>query len=79
MTDAIKPPLPVGLLTDGEASIIRAWAEALADAAVAQERREIDRLREALQLIAAPMRPDGTYNRDRRACELLARAALGEP
>ena len=38
MTDTINPPLPVGLLTDGEASIIRAWAEALADAAVAQER-----------------------------------------
>lgn len=30
----------------------------------------------ALQLIASPVRPDGTYNRDRRACELLAREAL---
>lgn len=30
----------------------------------------------ALQLIASPARADGTYNRDRRACELLAREAL---
>lgn len=32
----------------------------------------------ALDLIAAPARADGTYNRDRRACELLAREALGK-
>lgn len=32
--------------------------------------------REALDLIAAPERPDGTYNRDRKACEQIARAAL---
>jgi len=31
---------------------------------------------DALELIASPMRADGTYNRDRRACELLAKAAL---
>lgn len=30
----------------------------------------------ALDLIAAPMRPDGTYNRDRAACETLARETL---
>ena len=30
----------------------------------------------ALQLIASPVRADGTYNRDRRACEQLAREAL---
>ncbi len=30
----------------------------------------------ALELIACPVRPDGTYNRDRRACEQLARDAL---
>lgn len=34
----------------------------------------------ALGLIAAPMRPDGTYNRDRAACGELARATLeGRP
>lgn len=32
--------------------------------------------RAALELIATPMRPDGTYNRDRRACELLAKETL---
>lgn len=32
----------------------------------------------ALELIATPMRPDGTYNRDRRACEQLAREALNK-
>lgn len=35
------------------------------------------RMREALELIAAPMRPDGTWNRDRQACAELARGALG--
>ena len=33
----------------------------------------------ALDLIAAPMRPDGTYNRCREACEKLAADALKEP
>ena len=36
----------------------------------------IDRLRVALELIASPMRPDGTWNRDREACRQLALAAL---
>jgi hypothetical protein len=31
---------------------------------------------EALELIATPMRPDGTWNRDREACRQLARRAL---
>lgn len=30
----------------------------------------------ALELIASPARADGTYNRDRHSCELLARQAL---
>jgi ribonuclease HI len=30
----------------------------------------------ALELIASPQRPDGTYNRDRRACEQLARETI---
>lgn len=38
--------------------------------------KEIHRLREALELIAAPKRADGTYNRCREACEQIARAAL---
>jgi hypothetical protein len=33
--------------------------------------------RQALELIAAPMRPDGTWNRDREACRQLAAEALG--
>ena len=33
-------------------------------------------LREALELIAAPMRPDGTWNRERLACQQIAAAAL---
>ena len=32
----------------------------------------------ALELIAAPKRPDGTYNRCREACEELAREVLGK-
>jgi hypothetical protein len=39
---------------------------------------ENERFREALELIAAPKRPDGTYNRCREACKELARAALEE-
>jgi len=39
-------------------------------------RAERDVLHAALELIAVPMRPDGTYNRDRAACGTLARAAL---
>jgi hypothetical protein len=34
-------------------------------------------MRSALELIAAPMRPDGTWNRDRAACQQLAAEALG--
>ena len=37
---------------------------------------DIERLTAALEIIAAPMRPDGTYNRDRAACGSIARAAL---
>lgn len=41
-------------------------------------------IREALELIAAPMRSDGTWNHDREACRELAAEALrrydnGEP
>ena len=35
-----------------------------------------DKYRAALELIAISIRPDGTYNRDRRACELLAKETL---
>lgn len=34
-------------------------------------------MRAVLELIAAPMRPDGTWNRDREACRELAAEALG--
>lgn len=37
---------------------------------------QANRYAEALHLIAAGKRLDGTYNRDREACELLARKAL---
>ena len=59
----------------------------LSEAALAEElkisddwlrhtRNEVARLRQALELIACPERPDGTYNRGREACELLAKEAL---
>jgi chromosome segregation ATPase len=35
-----------------------------------------DKLREALELIAMPMRSDGTWNRERLACQQIAVAAL---
>ena len=34
-------------------------------------------LLEALQIIATPQRPDGTWNRDREACRQLAAEVLG--
>lgn len=34
-------------------------------------------LEAALEKIAAPRRPDGTYNLSREACEQIAREALG--
>ena len=34
-------------------------------------------MRSALELIAAPPRPDGTWNRDREACRQMAVEALG--
>lgn len=37
---------------------------------------EIERLRAALEIIASPMRPDGTWNRDREACQQLAEKVL---
>lgn len=40
------------------------------------EREKNILLREALELIATPKRPDGTYNRSREACEQLAKEAL---
>ena len=45
----------------------------------AAARADVARLRAALELIAVPMRPDGTYNRDRAACGTLAREALTTP
>jgi hypothetical protein len=38
----------------------------------------VAKLEDALRLIAAPKRPDGTYNRCREACEQLAKEALDE-
>lgn len=35
-----------------------------------------ERLAEALRLIAAPQRPDGSWNRDREACRQIAEEAL---
>lgn len=34
-------------------------------------------LYEAMMLVAAPRRPDGTFNRDREACQQLAESILG--
>ncbi len=39
--------------------------------------REVESLRAALEIIAAPRRPDGTFNRDRNACQRIAKDALG--
>lgn len=41
-------------------------------------RAERDCYREALELIAASKRPDGSYNRCREACEQLASEAIAQ-
>lgn len=46
------------------------------DEASACDGQLVVRMRSALHLIAAPMRPDGTWNRDREACRQLAERAL---
>jgi len=60
-----------------------AYAKAAVDAAIASKPKPApvlltdEEMREALELIAAPKRPDGTWNRDREACRQLAAEALG--
>lgn len=58
-----------------DASTVRKNLEALTHPARKAE-AEVATLRAALELIATPKRPDGTYNRCREACEHLAKAAL---
>nr|DAL53117.1 MAG TPA_asm: hypothetical protein [Caudoviricetes sp.] len=48
----------------------------LLHAELAKSKAQAERLAEALRLIAAPMRPDGTWNRDREACRQIACDAL---
>jgi hypothetical protein len=61
----------MSLLTDREA---REWIDRANDAEA-----EVERLREVLERIAMPTRPDGTYNLSREACEQIARKALNHP
>lgn len=74
---------------DALTEVDQEWARRLADehrAAVAkvaeygeridQLQTEVVRYRAALALIAAPQRPDGSWNRDREACRQIAQAAL---
>jgi hypothetical protein len=53
--------------------LVREDGETLEELAV-----RVGRYRSALRLIAAPERPDGTFNRSDEACEQLATEALGE-
>lgn len=69
------------------ASQVRALMTEVAALAVAREQRRTMfsrrpgvwalQAREVLELIAAPKRPDGTWNRDREACRQIAAEALG--
>jgi predicted RNase H-like nuclease (RuvC/YqgF family) len=52
------------------------WENGRLEIEVAHLKAENARYREALGLIASPVRSDGTYNRDRKACEELAREVL---
>ena len=39
-------------------------------------RAQVEQYRAALELIASPIRPDGTWNRDRAACQQIAQEAI---
>lgn len=68
-------------------AFVAEWEKLLLEAATVIERMangasrdecspELDRVIAALERIAAPKRPDGTYNLSREACEQIAREAL---
>jgi len=61
---------------DGFCNVVNAEFAQQLEMELTEKTNEVTRLRQALELIACPERPDGTYNRDRRACELLAKEAL---
>ena len=75
--------------TTARQAALAAWEEAAKEAAPTRSQALADagftrrpslramEMRAALELIAAPQRPDGTWNRDREACRELAAEALG--
>lgn len=50
--------------------------ECAAEERIAKLEIQLAEAESALALIAAPMRPDGTWNRDREACRVLAAETL---
>ena len=54
------------------------FARSVEEAANGQMLGRLALLENALHIIASPMRPDGTWNRDREACRQLAEQALKE-
>lgn len=66
-----------------EIQILRSKVESLKDEldatlmALHDVRQECIQYSLVLDLIACPPRSDGTYNRDRKACEQLAKEVLG--
>lgn len=62
---------------DGATSALADECARLAEEVAKLALRAID-LEEALQMIATPKRPDGTYNLCREACEQLARETLNK-
>ena len=68
-SEAFEPEPPPEAQTEAEQRAYTfGWFKAL------EKSRE---MLEALQIIATPQRPDGTWNRDREACRQLAAEALG--
>ena len=69
-----------GILVSLECYLGERRARALWAATTSRERQQAEkkilRYEDALEQIAAPVRPDGTYNLSREACEEIAREAL---
>ena len=61
------PPVPLATAAEQQAYVF-GWWKAL---------ETTQHMHDALQIIATPQRPDGTWNRDREACRQIAAEALG--
>lgn len=76
MNDTKKKPANIAFTAGAARDAAYAFERCSLQADLSSAQAKIKKLESALELIAAPKRPDGTYNRCREACEKLAKSAL---